>query len=43
MELETEVDDYEPFDEYVKQVEMKPLDDTTAEVENEMNVDVIGQ
>jgi hypothetical protein len=31
-----------PFDEYVKQVEMKPLDDTSAEVENEMSVDVIG-
>ena len=42
MELETEANVYEPFDEYVKQVEMKPLDDTSAEVENEMNVDVIG-
>ena len=42
MEVETEANVYEPFDEYVKQVEMKPLDDTSAEVENEMNVDVIG-
>ena len=42
MELETEANVYEPFDEYVKQVEMKLLDDTSAEVENEMNVDVIG-
>jgi hypothetical protein len=37
MEVETEANVYEPFDEYVKQVEMKPLDDTSAEVE--MNVD----
>jgi hypothetical protein len=42
MEVETEAHVYEPFDEYVKQVEMKTLDDTSAEVENEMNVDVIG-
>ena len=37
MEVETEANVYEPFYEYVKQVEMKPLDDTSAEVE--MNVD----
>ena len=37
MEVETEANVYEHFDEYVKQVEMKPLDDTSAEVE--MNVD----
>ena len=36
MEVETEANVYEPFDEYVKQVEMKPLDDTSAEVEKEM-------
>jgi hypothetical protein len=41
MEVETEANVYEPFDEYVKQVEVKPLDDTSAEVEKEMNVDVI--
>jgi hypothetical protein len=34
MEVETEANVYEPFDEYVKQVEMK--------VENEMNVHVLG-
>jgi hypothetical protein len=42
MEVETEANVYEPFDEYAKQVEMKPLDDTSNEVEIEMNVDVIG-
>ena len=36
MEVETEANVYEPFDEYVKQVELKPLDATSAEVENEM-------
>ena len=41
MEVETEANVYEPFDEYVKQVEVKPLDDTSAEVEKEMNVDVV--
>ena len=41
MEVETEANVYEHFDEYVKQVEVKPLDDTSAEVEKEMNVDVI--
>jgi hypothetical protein len=42
MEVESEANVYEPFDEYVKQVEVKPLDDTSAKVENEINVDVIG-
>ena len=41
MEVETEANVYEPFDEYVKQVEVKPLVDTSAEVEKEMNVDII--
>ena len=41
MEVETESNVYEPCDEYVKQVEVKPLDDTSAEVEKEMYVDVI--
>jgi hypothetical protein len=36
MAVETEANVYEPFDEYIKQVEMKPLDDTHAEVENEI-------
>jgi hypothetical protein len=42
LEVETEANVYEPFDEYVEQVEMKQLDDASAEVENEVNVDVIG-
>jgi hypothetical protein len=40
MEVETEANVYEPFDEFVKQLEMKPLDDTSAEDENEMKVEV---
>jgi hypothetical protein len=40
MEVETEANVYESFDEYVK-VEVEPLDDTSAEVEKEMNDDVI--
>ena len=32
---------YEPFDEYVKQVELKPFKDISAEVENEMIIDVM--
>ena len=43
MEVESVANVYERFDEYVKQVEVKPLDDTSAEVEKEMNVDVIVQ
>jgi hypothetical protein len=42
MILKLRLNFYEPFVEYVKQVEVKPLDDTSAEVENEMNVDAIG-
>ena len=40
MEVETEATVDEPFEEYVKQVEVKPLDDTSAKVEKEMNFDV---
>ena len=39
--VETESNVYETFDEYVKQVEVKPLDDASAEVEKEMNVEFI--
>jgi len=39
MEVETEAKVDEPFKEYVKQVEVKPLDDTSAKVEKEMNFD----
>jgi hypothetical protein len=42
MEDETEANVEDPFEEYVKQVEVKPLDDTSDEVEKEMNVGVIG-
>ena len=38
MEVETEADVYEPFEEYVKQAEVKLQDDTSAEVGNETNV-----
>jgi hypothetical protein len=40
--LKTEANVNDPFEEYVKQVEVKPSDNTSAEIENEMNVDVIG-
>ena len=38
MEVETEADVYEPFEEYVKHAEVKLQDDTSAEVGNETNV-----
>ena len=40
IEVETVFNVFEPLEEYVKQVEVKSLKDTSAEVENEMNVDV---
>ena len=40
MEVETVATVDEPFEEYVKQVEVKPLDDTSAEVENEIYFDI---
>jgi len=40
MEVETEATVDESFEEYVKQVEVKPLDDTTAKVEKEINFGV---
>ena len=39
-DTEAKVD--EPFEETVKQIQVKPLDDISAEDKNEMNVDVIG-
>ena len=33
---------YEPFEEYVKQVEVKPLDNVPAKVKKDINADVIG-
>ena len=43
MEVEAEANVYEPFEEYVKQVDMKQWDETSDEFENEMNVDVTGE
>ena len=44
MKVETkEIIVYEPFVESAKQFEVKPWDDTSAEVEKGMNVDVKGQ
>ena len=43
MEVETEPDVYEQYEEYVKQVEVKQSDDIFAEVEDEKNVDVISR
>ena len=43
MEVETEPNVYDQYEEYVKQVEVKPLDDTSAEVEAEKNTDVISR
>jgi len=42
MEVETEAKVDEPFEEYVKKLEVKPLDDISAEDKNEINVGVIG-
>ena len=43
MEVQTEPNAYEKFDEYVKQVELKQSDDISGEVEDEKNVDVISR
>ena len=43
MEVETEASIYKPFEQHVKQEEVKPYDDVSAEVENEMNADKIGK
>ena len=42
MEVETEAIADKPFEEYVKEVEVNPLDNVAAEVKKEMNADVIG-
>ena len=39
MEVETEPNVYDQYKEYVKQVEVKQLDDISAEVEGEKNAD----
>ena len=33
---------YEPFEEYVKQVVVKLLNDTSDDYENGMNLDIVG-
>ena len=42
IEIETEANAYEPSEQYFKQVYLKLLEDIFDEVENDMNVDVIG-
>ena len=41
MEVETEPNVYDQYEEYVKQAEVKQSDDISAEVDDENNVDVI--
>ena len=43
MEVETEPNVYEQYEEYVKQVEVKQSNDISAEVDDEKNVDVISR
>ena len=43
MEIEIEPNVYEQYEEYVKQVEVKQSDDTSAEVDDENNVGVISR
>ena len=42
MKVETEAKIDEPFEEYVKLINVRPVDDTSAEVEKVINVEVIG-
>ena len=42
MEVETWTNVYEPFDEYFKQVEIKALGNTSAEIDKDMNASLIG-
>ena len=42
IEVETEAKVDEPFKEYVQQVDVKQLDDLSAEIKKEMNFGVIG-
>ena len=41
MKVKTEANVYEPFEEFVQQLGVKPLDDVSVIVEDEMNVDEI--
>ena len=40
IKVKTEANVYEPFEEFVQQVGVKPLDDGSANVEDAKNVDV---
>ena len=42
MKVETGAKIDESFEEYVKLINVRPVDDTSAEVEKEINVEVIG-
>ena len=41
MKVKTEANVYEPFEKFVQQVGVKPLEDVSSIDEDEMNVDVI--
>ena len=41
MKVKAEANVYEPFEEFVQQVGVKPLEDVSAIDEDQMNVDVI--
>ena len=40
MKVKTEANVFNPFEEFVQQVGVKPLEDVSAIVEDELNVDV---
>ena len=42
IKVETEAKIDEPFEEYVKLINVRPVEDTSAEVEKVINVEVIG-
>ena len=43
MKVKIEANVYEPFEEFVQQVRIKPLEDVSAIFENEINFDVISK
>ena len=43
MEVDTDPNVYDQYEEYVKQVEVKQSDDISAEVDDEKNIDVISR
>ena len=42
IKVETEAKNDEPFDEYVKLINVRPVDDTSVEVKKVINFEVIG-